>query len=235
MRTLLKKDATAHEPVDVNGSVTAIVKLVERNAAGRRIVLDLHLDPGLEPVIGNRIQIEQVVLNLLMNAFDAVQEREPALRRVRLRTLPDNLEAAIEVTDEGNGLSDDALAALFQPFHTTKRDGLGLGLWICRGIVAAHGGTLAAHRNGTGTGVTFSARQDDAFVSSRISLLFSYSNAVARDDAGFNATDTRFGHDLANQNSLSQRQAKAARRMVLKYVRQIPEGMYQMLRFGPGK
>ena len=158
MRTLLKKDATAHEPVDVNGSVTTIVKLVERNATGRRIVLDLHLNPGLEPVIGNRIQIEQVVLNLLMNAFDAVQEREPALRRVRLRTLPDDLEAAIEVTDEGTGLSDDALAALFQPFHTTKRDGLGLGLWICRGIVAAHGGTLAAHRNTTGTGMTFSAR-----------------------------------------------------------------------------
>ena len=156
MRALLKKGATQYEPVALNAAVDDIVRLIHANAVGRRIVLDVELASDLPPVSGDRVQIQQVVLNLLMNAFDAVQACTPVARRVRLRTTARDQFAVIDVIDQGDGLSEEALAALFEPFNTTKRDGLGLGLWICRGIVAAHGGRLTAMRN-AGAGMTFSA------------------------------------------------------------------------------
>jgi two-component system, LuxR family, sensor kinase FixL len=106
--------------------------------------------------MGDRIQIQQVVLNLLMNAFDAVQPFEPAHRLVFLRTCCRDSTAVVEVSDRGAGLSDTDLSRIFEPFYTTKRDGIGLGLSICQAIVAAHGGTLDTTRNPV-TGMTFSA------------------------------------------------------------------------------
>jgi two-component system, LuxR family, sensor kinase FixL len=156
MRTLLKKGSTEHAAIDLNGAVSEVVQLVQSNAAGRRIALDVELSAGIDPVWADRFQVQQVVLNLLMNAFDAVQGRKPALRRVSLRTSARDRSGAVDVSDHGAGLSDEALSVIFDPFYTTKRDGLGLGLWICRGIVAAHGGSLRAARN-PGTGMTFSA------------------------------------------------------------------------------
>jgi two-component system sensor kinase FixL len=156
MRTLLKKGAALHEPLDVNSVVSEVVSLVQRNVIARRIALSVELGSGIEPVLGNRIQIQQVVLNLLMNAFDAVHAREPVERKVQLRTRSREAVATIDVIDHGPGLSDDALAELFEPIHTSKPDGMGLGLWICRGIVTAHGGTLNVVRN-AGAGLTFSA------------------------------------------------------------------------------
>jgi two-component system, LuxR family, sensor kinase FixL len=156
MRTLLKKSATLYEPIEVNSTVQDVLTLVQGNALGRRILLDVELASDLEPVLGDRIQIQQVVINLLLNAFDAVQEHEARDRRVRLRTARRGSTAVIEVSDYGAGLSDEALERIFEPFYTTKRDGLGLGLSICRAIVGAHGGMLDATRN-PGRGLTFSA------------------------------------------------------------------------------
>ena len=156
MRTLLKRSSTPHERFDMNGAVSEVAKLVHSNAVGRRIAFDVELAAGLQPMLGDRIHVQQVTLNLLMNAFDAVQEREPAHRRVRLSTSARDLSAVVDVRDDGPGLSDEALSMIFEPFYTTKQDGLGLGLWISRGIVAAHGGTLSAARNPE-TGMTFSA------------------------------------------------------------------------------
>jgi nitrogen-specific signal transduction histidine kinase/ActR/RegA family two-component response regulator len=155
MASMLKKGTSQYEPVDVNRTVSEVITLVQSNKISRRISLDVQLDAGIVPVWGDRIQIQQVVLNLLVNAFDAVAECAPANRRVRIQTLARDRAAVIEVSDVGAGLSGDALAAIFEPFYTTKPDGLGLGLWICRGIVAAHGGTLEARRN-PGPGMTFS-------------------------------------------------------------------------------
>ena len=156
MRALLKKGATRYEPLEVNTTVTEVVKLVQGTAVGRRIALEVELASDINPVLGDRIQIQQVVLNLLMNAFDAVQERDVDNRHVRLRTAPREQAAVVEVIDRGAGLSDDVLALIFEPFYTTKKDGMGLGLSISRAIVGAHGGTLDATRNPE-VGMTFSA------------------------------------------------------------------------------
>src|SRR5262249_26892465 len=108
-------------------------------------------------VRGDRIQIQQVTLNLLMNAFDAVQACESDDRRVLVRTSQREPWAIVDVIDEGVGISADRLQTIFEPFYTTKPHGMGLGLSICRGIVTAHGGILEASRNPS-RGMTFSAR-----------------------------------------------------------------------------
>jgi PAS domain S-box-containing protein len=156
LRTLLKKSDSQHEALDVNCIVSDVVKLIQSNAVGRRIGLTVELAPDMRPMLGDRVQIQQVVINFLMNAFDAVQPLDPADRHVRLRTFCRDGDAAIEVIDYGPGLADDALGRVFEPFYTTKQEGLGLGLPICRTIVEAHGGTIEVRRN-PGSGMTFLA------------------------------------------------------------------------------
>jgi PAS domain S-box-containing protein len=146
LRTLLKRSTTEHEPIELNAAVADVVTLVRNNAAGRRIRIDVELEADLGPVLGSRPQVQQVVLNLVMNAFDAVQDLEPALRRVTLKTTRRDRAAAVEVCDRGTGITDEQLARVFEPFYTTKREGLGLGLAICRAIVGAHGGTIEGTR-----------------------------------------------------------------------------------------
>jgi two-component system sensor kinase FixL len=156
MKALLRKGVRQQEALDLNGCVVEVVKLVQGNAVSRQISLDIDLAPGLDRVLGDRVQLQQVVLNLLMNAFDAVQDRGEADRRVAVRTSRQGTTATVDVSDRGRGISDEALAKVFEPYVTTKREGMGLGLWICRTIVAAHGGTLTATRN-PAVGMTFSA------------------------------------------------------------------------------
>jgi two-component system sensor kinase FixL len=156
MRALLKKGATRFEPIDLNSTVSDAVKLVESNALGRRIAVDAQFAVGLAPVLGDRVQIHQVVLNLLLNAFDAVQPCEIAARRVVVRTSAHEKTALVEVADCGPGLTDQEIGMVFEPFFTTKPDGMGLGLSICRTIVDAHGGTIDARRNAD-VGMTFAA------------------------------------------------------------------------------
>jgi PAS domain S-box-containing protein len=156
MRTLLKKGEARSERFDLNRITTDVVKLVEGHTVARRIALAIDLTPMSVAVVGDPIQMQQVALNLLMNAFDAVQECEPAERRVWLQTIARDGTAAIEVSDGGPGLTDDQLARIFEPFHSTKREGIGLGLWLCREIVLAHRGTLIPSRRRHG-GMTFTA------------------------------------------------------------------------------
>ena len=156
MRALLKKGSTRHEPIEINATVADVVRLIRGDAAGRGIAIDVELAADLEPVVGNRIQVQQVVLNLLMNACDAVQGQEAWSRRVGLKTARNGTAAIVEVRDRGAGLTDAELVRIFEPFYTTKPDGLGLGLSICRAIVGTHGGTLEAVRHPEG-GMTMSA------------------------------------------------------------------------------
>jgi two-component system, LuxR family, sensor kinase FixL len=157
VRALLKKNTPGYESVDLNSTIGDVAELVRSTAASRRIQLNVELASAIGPVRGDRIQIQQVALNLLMNAFDAVQACETADRRVRVRTSLREPWASVDVIDQGIGVSDDRLRTIFEPFHTTKPDGMGLGLSICRGIVTAHGGILEVARNPS-RGMTFSAR-----------------------------------------------------------------------------
>jgi two-component system sensor kinase FixL len=111
-----------------------------------RILLDL--ENKLPPLQGDRVQLQQVLLNLLLNAFEAMNDCPAGAREVQLRAERDSGKfIKVAVTDHGIGLTGDKLDKIFQPFYTTKREGLGMGLSICRSIIEAHGGRLWAVNN----------------------------------------------------------------------------------------
>jgi C4-dicarboxylate-specific signal transduction histidine kinase len=107
-------------------------------------------------VRADRVQIQQVVLNLLLNAFDAVGEVAPARRRVTVSTGRTASGVNVSVRDSGCGATDEQLARMFEPMYTTKAEGMGLGLAICDAIIAAYGGSIRADRN-PDEGLTVSA------------------------------------------------------------------------------
>jgi C4-dicarboxylate-specific signal transduction histidine kinase len=142
-------------PVDVNDTLDEVVRLLNSDVLARRIWLEVHRGLQLPPVLADRVQLQQVIVNLLMNAFDAVRGRDVGARRVILRTDRRDGRVTISVVDHGEGVPEDQLSQIFDPFVTTKGEGLGLGLSICRAIVSAHGGDLKAERNAD-RGMTFS-------------------------------------------------------------------------------
>jgi PAS domain S-box-containing protein len=151
---LLKRDAPQHAPLDLNASIEDVVKVLRADVLARRISLHLELQPGLPLVNGDRVQLQQVALNFLMNAFEAVEHQPEGRRRVVLRTASDAALVSVTVADTGAGLVDDQMARVFEPFYTTKVDGMGLGLPICEMILDFHEGSLGVDRN-AGGGSTF--------------------------------------------------------------------------------
>jgi C4-dicarboxylate-specific signal transduction histidine kinase len=149
LRGLLKKEHRDHARVDVNAIVNDVLKLVHSNFIERRIAVDVVLGSNLAPVLGDRIQLQQVVLNVLMNAAEAVSAAEsPDDRFVRVTTAATETQVTVAVADRGPVVTDAEFEQMFDPFFTTKRDGMGLGLSICRTIINAHGGQISARRNG---------------------------------------------------------------------------------------
>ncbi|HTI81640.1 MAG TPA: PAS domain S-box protein [Acetobacteraceae bacterium] len=142
-----KRAATRHLE-DVNATVSEAVELGLIGMRHQNVRTELRLDPavGLAPI--DRVQIGQVVINLVRNALEAMQEREP--RELTVATRPDHGMVEIIVSDTGPGLSSDVAERLFQAFVTTKASGLGLGLSICREIVEAHEGRITAAANPAG-------------------------------------------------------------------------------------
>jgi signal transduction histidine kinase len=120
----------------------------------RNVRLRLEIAEGLPKVVGDRVQLQQVALNLLSNAIDAVAAGERPAREVAVLALRSGDGVRVEVRDSGAGMDAESLARIFQPFFTTKPKGMGLGLSISRTIVEAHGGTLSAH-SAPGEGSTF--------------------------------------------------------------------------------
>ncbi|MCB1009966.1 MAG: hypothetical protein KDB94_13860, partial [Acidobacteria bacterium] len=143
--------------LDLNGVVGDLMALIEAEGRRRRIAVDTDLEPELPPVQGDPTRLGQVVLNLALNALDAVGDEGPGAREVLLRTRSADGRVELAVSDSGPGLVDEHLPRLFEPFFTTKSDGLGLGLSIVRSIVESHGGQVAAE-NVTGGGATFRVR-----------------------------------------------------------------------------
>jgi C4-dicarboxylate-specific signal transduction histidine kinase len=131
-----------------------VTRLLGSDAIIRNVVVNVQ--PARSPVvvIGDRVQLEQVILNLLMNAMDAMADVPRGQRTVVMRAESSDSKAHVVVEDSGPGLRDGASERLFEPFYTTKVSGLGMGLSIARSIVESHGGTIWATNNG-GCGAAF--------------------------------------------------------------------------------
>ena len=154
-RTLLRKGETQLQPLDVNDVTNEVLRLAHNELIGHSVTVTAQLTPGLPAVRGDRVGLQQVLLNLIVNACDAMKLNEPARRHLTVITALDG-EGAVEVAiaDRGGGIPADAIGRVFEPFFTTKEHGLGLGLAICRSIVAAHGGRLWVTNNAD-RGATF--------------------------------------------------------------------------------
>jgi len=140
---------------DINAVVEEICKLAMLGTATDGIDLELNLAPDLAPVLIDHVQIQQVVLNLVRNSIDALSDCETGT--ITVATVPQGDRVEVVVSDNGPGLPAEVRERLFQPFVSTKRDGIGIGLSICRTIVEAHGGKIAVDTAAQcGTGFRFS-------------------------------------------------------------------------------
>ena len=166
LRALLKKGETQLQPLDLNDVVNEVLDLARADCISRGVALQRELAPSLPVVCGDRVQLQQVLLNLIVNACDAMNGCEPGNRRLTIATaLNEDGMVQVSVSDCGHGIPPNQLDRLFEPFYTTKAQGLGLGLTICRSIVAAHGGRLWAMNNPTGGAklcVSLPAQRGDA-------------------------------------------------------------------------
>ena len=148
LRALLRRGETPRQPLDVNEVTSEVLRLARSELISHGVTAAVQLTPGLPKVRADRIAVQQVLLNLIVNACDAMRLEEPPQRRLRVATAVDGEGAVrIAIVDRGAGLPADRVERLFEPFFTTKEHGLGLGLVICRSIVAAHGGNLGAAPN----------------------------------------------------------------------------------------
>jgi PAS domain S-box-containing protein len=154
-RAFLRKEDMQPGHLDLNEVVTEVLALVHSDLLQRRVTVDAHLAAALPAVFADRVQLQQVLLNLLINACDAMPADSPGRKRVTIQTT-ETAAGGVElsVADQGTGIPPDEMERVFEPFVTSKPNGLGLGLAICRSIVSAHGGRLWAENNEDG-GATF--------------------------------------------------------------------------------
>jgi signal transduction histidine kinase len=151
LRGLLKKGGLEFTLLDVNEMVGEVARLVSGDAVLRNVVVRLDLAPHLPLVRGDRVQLQQVVMNLVLNGLDAIRESAGTERTLVLWTAKeDPASVRIAVRDSGTGIDEVDLDHIFQAFYTTKTDGLGMGLAIALSIVEAHGGRLGARNNPDG-------------------------------------------------------------------------------------
>jgi C4-dicarboxylate-specific signal transduction histidine kinase len=145
IRSLIKKASTERAPVQLNEVAEEMAVLAESQALRNHVSVVMDLTPDMPALLGDRIQIQQVVLNLIMNGIEAmtgVTERE---RQLTIRTRMENGgQVRVSIHDTGIGVSEDNIGRLFEPFFTTRSDGIGMGLPISRSIIEAHGGRLWA-------------------------------------------------------------------------------------------
>jgi signal transduction histidine kinase/integral membrane sensor domain MASE1 len=155
LRELLKRGQTRPAPLDVNALISEVAKLLGTDALIKDLLIMLELDGGLPLVKADRLQLQQVVLSLLVNAMEAMTETAAAGRIIVVRTECTNEETVhVAVQDAGIGVAEGTEAHIFEPFYTTKPGGMGMGLSIARSIVEAYGGHIWATNNTTG-GATF--------------------------------------------------------------------------------
>ena len=145
LRTMLRRGAVALQPVNVNESLEELLRLTHSDLMARRVSVSKVITPDLPLAQTDRVQLLQILLNLIVNACDAMEDNPPDGRVLTVTTFTAENEVRIGVLDCGIGLPED-VESLFQPFHSTKDGGLGMGLSICRTLVTAHGGKLWGER-----------------------------------------------------------------------------------------
>jgi len=156
IKTALKKESFVLSRLDIKDLIREVVMLVSRGAEERKISLRLDLAAGLPPVLGNRVQLEQVILNLIVNALEAMDYATDGSGELVVRAFKDEPDAVtVSVQDSGIGIDEEHRDLIFDAFYTTKPEGLGMGLAISRSIIEEQGGRLWASRN-TDQGTTFS-------------------------------------------------------------------------------
>jgi signal transduction histidine kinase len=146
VRSLVSKAKEEPELLSANEVVREVLDLMHSDLQYRRVIVSTRLDDPPPLVLADRVQLQQVLLNLIMNACDAMRERDSGERLLVVSTAADG-DARIEVRDQGTGIPPDTLTSIFKPFVTTKSDGLGLGLAICRTIVTEYHGQIWAVNN----------------------------------------------------------------------------------------
>ena len=155
LRAMMKRRPMEFQPVAVDGLVLDVISLLRSEAVTRGVRLITEIDSGPLVVSGDRVHLTQVLINLILNAMDAVSGAPPARRRVVVQAhATDNEWIEMAVADCGSGISPEVMTKIFEPFFTTKDSGMGMGLSISRTIVVAHGGRLQAENNTEG-GATF--------------------------------------------------------------------------------
>ena len=147
LRGLLRKKDFEAAPVDLNELTRETAALVMPVAGSKGVRLTVALAGGSIAILGDRIHIQQVLLNVLLNGIEAMQATPRECRQLDVSTLTRNQRVEVAVTDRGNGIPAGSLTQIFEPFYTTKGEGMGMGLSIAKTIVEAHGGSIAARNN----------------------------------------------------------------------------------------
>jgi C4-dicarboxylate-specific signal transduction histidine kinase len=143
LRAMMKKSPAHRELLNINDAILSVIALISTEAQRNRIVLRTELSNNLPLILGDRIQLQQVILNLVMNAIEAMRGCDQSEREVFVISRKDGFNGAlVEVQDSGAGLAGVALDRLFDAFYTTKPDGMGIGLAVSRTIIESHGGQL---------------------------------------------------------------------------------------------
>jgi PAS domain S-box-containing protein len=155
VRALANKSDIERAPLDVNGIIKDVIALVQRELVRHSVSLRTELAPAPPLILGDRVQLQQVIINLVMNGIEAMEPVTDRSRELVIRSRRDGAQRMhVSVRDCGVGISPDDADRLFKAFFSTKSGGMGMGLSICRSIVEAHGGRISASRN-RGPGATF--------------------------------------------------------------------------------
>jgi signal transduction histidine kinase len=147
MRDHIKKAPPRKECFDLNAAINEVLVLAQSVTHRNEVSVQTRLADGLLPVLGDRIQLQQVLLNLILNAAEAMSSVEEGARELLISTEQDQTGALVAVRDSGPGIDAQHLDRVFDAFYTTKSSGTGMGLSICRSIIHAHGGKLWAEAN----------------------------------------------------------------------------------------
>jgi signal transduction histidine kinase len=147
IRDHIKRAPPRKAPFDLNEAINEVIVLGRSAVNKNGVSVRTRLSEGLVPIHGDRVQLQQVVLNLLLNAVEAMSSVEAGARELLISTEQDHTGVLVAVRDSGPGIDPSRLERVFDPFYTTKSSGMGMGLSICRSIIDAHGGRLWAEAN----------------------------------------------------------------------------------------